>query len=90
MNDAAELFRMTDLSFRYPDRDVIRGLSLILPGGRFYGLLGPNGCGKTTLLDLLMRLRRPDGGQIYFRGRGLAAYPGFVAVMQPRSAPVSA
>lgn len=74
MNDDAELFRMTDLSFRYPDRDVIRGLSLTLPGGRFYGLLGPNGCGKTTLLDLLMRLRRPDGGQIYFRGRGLAAY----------------
>jgi len=74
MNNAVELFRMTDLSFRYPDRDVLRGLSLTLTGGRFYGLLGPNGCGKTTLLDLLMRLRRPEGGQILFRKRELTAY----------------
>ena len=74
MNDAVELFRMTDLTFRYPDKRVLRGLSLTLTGGRFYGLLGPNGCGKTTLLDLLMRLRRPEGGQVLFRGRRLAAY----------------
>ncbi|MCB2166039.1 MAG: ABC transporter ATP-binding protein [Deltaproteobacteria bacterium] len=74
MNDTKDLFRITDLRFRYPDRDVIRGLSLTLAGGRFYGLLGPNGCGKTTLLDLLMRLQRPDGGQVHFRGRELKAY----------------
>ena len=74
MNDSNDLFRIADLSFRYPDRDVIRGLSLTLAGGRFYGLLGPNGCGKTTLLDLLMRLQRPDGGQVHFRGCELKAY----------------
>jgi iron complex transport system ATP-binding protein len=74
MNDSSALFRITDLRFRYPDREVIRGLSLTLAGGRFYGLLGPNGCGKTTLLDLLMRLQRPDGGQVHFRGRDLKAY----------------
>jgi iron complex transport system ATP-binding protein len=74
MNDTNDLFRIADLRFRYPDRDVIRGLSLTLVGGRFYGLLGPNGCGKTTLLDLLMRLQRPDGGQVHFRGRDLKAY----------------
>jgi cobalamin transport system ATP-binding protein len=74
MNDANDLFQITDLSFRYPDRGVLQGLSLSLSGGRFYGLLGPNGCGKTTLLDLLMRLRRPERGQIHFRGRKLTAY----------------
>jgi iron complex transport system ATP-binding protein len=74
MNDTNDLFRIADLRFRYPDRDVIEGLSLTLAGGRFYGLLGPNGCGKTTLLDLLMRLQRPDGGQVHFRGRDLKAY----------------
>jgi iron complex transport system ATP-binding protein len=74
MNDANDLFRITDLTFPVSGRDVIRGLSLTLAGGRFYGLLGPNGCGKTTLLDLLMRLQRPDGGQVHFRGRDLKAY----------------
>jgi len=74
MEDAPELFRMTDLTFRYPDKEVLRGLSLTLTTGRFYGLLGPNGCGKTTLLDLLMRLRQPNGGQVFFRGRRLKEY----------------
>ena len=74
MMNSHELFRITDLSFHYPDKEVLRGLSLSLAGGRFYGLLGPNGCGKTTFLDLLMRLRQPSAGDILFHGRHLTDY----------------
>jgi iron complex transport system ATP-binding protein len=71
---AAALFEIHDLTFRYPRCRVLEGVSLTLTAGRFYGLLGPNGCGKTTLLDLMAGLKRPDSGTIAFRGRPLDTY----------------
>ncbi len=69
------LFAVDDLHFGYSQQPVLAGLALALAPGRFYGLLGPNGCGKTTLLDLLTGLRRPLQGQILFKGRALASFP---------------
>ena len=74
MNADVNLFAIEDLHFGYRQRRVLRGLALTLLPGRFYGLLGPNGCGKTTLLDLMAGLRQPARGTITFRGRPLAAY----------------
>ncbi len=68
------LFDISRLHFGYPNHPVLHDLSLTLRAGRFYGLLGPNGCGKTTLLDLLAGLRRPARGAILFKGRPLTAY----------------
>jgi iron complex transport system ATP-binding protein len=68
------LFEISGLHFGYPSRPVLNDLSLRLERGHFYGLLGPNGCGKTTLLDLMAGLRRPAQGRILFQGRPLATY----------------
>ena len=43
---------------------VLCGLNLDLPSGRIIGLLGPNGCGKSTLMKLISGLLVPDGGEI--------------------------
>ena len=69
------LFAIDDLHFGYAQQPVLAGLSLAIEAGRFYGLLGPNGCGKTTLLDLMAGLRRPLQGTILFKGRALASFP---------------
>jgi iron complex transport system ATP-binding protein len=74
MTSGGPLFEAVDLQFRYARGHVLKGVSFTLKAGRFYGLLGPNGCGKTTLLDLLAGLKRPAGGRIRFRGRALGAY----------------
>jgi len=42
--------------------------------GMFCGIIGPNGCGKTTLLDLLAKHRRPTAGRIAYGGRDLGTY----------------
>ena len=69
------LFAIDDLHFGYAQQPVLAGLSLAIEAGRFYGLLGPNGCGKTTLLDLMAGLRQPQKGKVVFKGRALATYP---------------
>lgn len=74
MNARPPIFEIEDLHFGYAHGPVLQGLSLTLTAGRLYGLLGPNGCGKTTLLDLLAGLRRPRQGRITFRNRALASY----------------
>ena len=74
MTAEAPLYAVGDLHFRYARGHVLDGVSFTLTAGRFYGLLGPNGCGKTTLLDLLAGLKRPYSGQIRFRGRVLGTY----------------
>jgi iron complex transport system ATP-binding protein len=68
------LYQAAGLGFAYGALPVIRDLDLRIDPGRFYGLLGPNGCGKTTLLDLMAGLRRPQQGSLCFKGRPLARY----------------
>ncbi|MFH7319624.1 ABC transporter ATP-binding protein [Desulfurivibrio sp. D14AmB] len=67
-------FLLQNLSFDYEGVAVLHDISLELPPGRFYGIVGPNGCGKTTLLDLLTGSRRSRRGQVWFRGREIGSY----------------
>ncbi|MBI9087868.1 MAG: ABC transporter ATP-binding protein [Desulfobacterium sp.] len=60
-----------NLSFSYDKVPVLQGVDLDFKRGRFYSILGPNGCGKTTLLDLLIRHRTPDTGTITLDTRAL-------------------
>ena len=62
---------MEGLCFGYDTREVIQGITLDFKPGRFYSILGPNGCGKTTLLDLLIGHLTPDRGAIRVQGRSL-------------------
>ncbi len=59
-----------NLSFRYPgrNRDTIENLSLDIPAGAVYGLLGRNGVGKSTLLYLIAGLLTPDHGNVFLDG----------------------
>ncbi len=57
-----------NLTKRYGDTEVVRGLDLTVRRGECFGLLGPNGAGKTTTLRLLLGLIEPDGGSIELAG----------------------
>ena len=61
--------QLQDVSFRYlPDRPLIKGLSLDVQPGQRIAIVGPTGCGKTTLINLLMRFYDVNGGNIKVSG----------------------
>jgi ABC-type cobalamin/Fe3+-siderophores transport system ATPase subunit len=67
-------FELQGVGFSFDGKKVIDGVSLTLAPGRFYGVIGPNGCGKTTMVDLLCRFRAPQQGRIDYNGKRLSAF----------------
>lgn len=63
----------TDLSKKYGDLAVVKGVSLAVNAGEFVCLVGKSGCGKTTLLSLLSGLEKPTGGKVTLDGREITA-----------------
>ena len=63
-----------DLTFSYGESNVLDGTSFHVPDGAFVGIIGPNGCGKTTLLKLLSGVLKPQSGQVELGGRSLKQF----------------
>jgi putative ABC transport system ATP-binding protein len=63
----------TDLSKKYADLEVVKGVSLAVKEGEFVCLVGKSGCGKTTLLSLLSGLEKPTKGKVILDGREITA-----------------
>src|SRR5919112_3705867 len=62
---AARALEVTDLVKRYPTgTEALRGVSLHIEQGEFFGLLGPNGAGKSTLIHCATGLAQPTAGSI--------------------------
>ena len=59
----------TDLSKKYGDLEVVKGVSLSIDAGEFVCLVGKSGCGKTTLLSLLSGLEKPTKGRVILNGK---------------------
>ena len=57
------VIQIEGLSKRYGSQKALDGLSLSVPEGSIFGLLGENGAGKTTTIQTLLGLVRPDGGR---------------------------
>ena len=64
--------QLQDVAFRYlPDRPLIEGLSLDVQPGQRIAIVGPTGCGKTTLINLLMRFYDVNSGSIQVAGKDI-------------------
>ncbi|MGH3794150.1 MAG: ABC transporter ATP-binding protein [Pseudonocardiaceae bacterium] len=71
MDDSVSRLHAEDISLRYDDRMVIDGLDVSIPDGSFTVIVGPNACGKSTLLRGLSRLLRPHRGTVYLDGAAI-------------------
>ena len=64
------------LRLAYDRREVVHGLSVAVPPGAITMIVGPNACGKSTLLRGLARLLAPVGGTVELDGRDISTIPG--------------
>ncbi|MBQ8396638.1 MAG: ABC transporter ATP-binding protein [Clostridia bacterium] len=70
--EPAGAVEMQDVAFSYsPDRPLIEGLSLTVKPGQRVAIVGPTGCGKTTLINLLMRFYDVNSGAITVDGHDI-------------------
>ena len=61
--------KVDDVSFSYPKRDVLKEVSFDVRPGEIIGILGQNGCGKTTLLKCINSSLKTTGGVVTIDGR---------------------
>src|SRR5262249_16867970 len=72
-NDPAIRFEGLGHAYR-PDHWVFRNYTATVGRGRIFSILGPNGCGKTTLLRIILGVLKPSEGSLHVHG-GLAFVP---------------
>jgi ATP-binding cassette, subfamily B, multidrug efflux pump len=63
------------LNFSYGDTPVLNDISLHIPAGSSLAIVGPTGCGKSTLVNLLSRLYEAPEGALFIDGRPVRDYP---------------
>ena len=63
-----ELLRIEDLRISFGDFEALHGINLSLPKGLLVGLIGPNGCGKSTMMKCISKLHTDWTGSITIDG----------------------
>jgi len=68
-----EAIRTRGLQKRFGAVTAVEGLSLAVPGGELFGLVGSDGAGKTTTLRMLAGIMEPSGGEAFVLGRNMSS-----------------
>lgn len=71
---AAAALSASGLALSYDSREISRDLDVDIPSGKITAIIGPNACGKSTLLRALSRLLAPKAGSVHLDGRELGSF----------------
>lgn len=85
---ADAILRVKNLTKKYGDKTVVKGISFEVKKGEIFGILGPNGAGKTTTLEMIETVREIDGGEAFVAGINVAKKPQavkYIIGVQPQS-----
>jgi putative ABC transport system ATP-binding protein len=68
-------FKLESVSLQKQEKTILSSISLEIPAGSIFILIGPSGSGKSSLLRLLNRLDAPTSGRILYKGQPIESYP---------------
>ena len=77
------MLKVIGIEKSFKRKKVLAGASFEAEPGTCVGIVGGNGCGKTTLLSIVAGAARPDGGSVSFDGHEAVGIPGFTRSMPP-------
>ena len=69
------ILEFKDISLSYGNRLILDNLSFKINEGQIFGMLGPNGVGKSTIFNLITGLINPNSGKIKINGQNVTSYP---------------
>ncbi|SCK03881.1 Probable siderophore transport system ATP-binding protein YusV [uncultured Clostridium sp.] len=71
------LIHIDNIKFSYDEKEILKGITLNFNKGKFYSIIGPNGCGKTTLIKNISSLLSPNKNTVFIDNKDLIS-------MQPK------
>ena len=71
----SNIIELKDVSTGYRNNPVFAHLNLAIKEGQFTGIIGPTGCGKTTVLKTILGSLKPHGGTIKVMGKSIRDLP---------------
>jgi len=77
---STSLLEVSDLSKRFGGVKAVNSISFTLREEELLGMIGPNGSGKTTVVNLITGFVKPNGGKILFRGLDITGWPPYKIV----------
>ena len=69
------IIEFDNVSLSYGDRMILENISFKINEGQIFGMLGPNGVGKSTIFNLITGLINPRSGKIFINGKDATQYP---------------
>ena len=69
------IIEFDNVSLAYGDRMILENISFKINEGQIFGMLGPNGVGKSTIFNLITGLINPRSGKIFINGKDATLYP---------------
>ena len=69
------IIEFENVSLAYGDRMILENISFKINEGQIFGMLGPNGVGKSTIFNLITGLVNPRSGKIFINGHDATKYP---------------
>lgn len=66
------ILQVSGVEKHFGGNEVLKGIDLDIKEGRIYQLIGPNGCGKTTLINVISGMYPPDSGTVTFNGTDIS------------------
>ena len=60
------ILKLDNISLSFGSRQILENINFEINKGEIFGMLGPNGVGKSTIFNLITGLLKPDYGKIYF------------------------